>query len=508
MIVNGSAFVLIISCYIKIYISISGSQAVNTKDFHVAKRMAILVFTDFFCWAPIILFSVTAAFGDNLIGLDGAKILTIFVLPLNSCANPFLYAIFTKQFKRDCVKLCKRIEESSISRSLSSLNNRRVSLGCQSSNWRQYQSEKRGSCTNSLSATSNQGGAMHRSSTDANMYERTTPYYRKPSVDSRIEDTSITSDDRNIPPSTRLLSDADECTECTQNQELITQETEKSRRLSVGLTGTESQIFIHFERKGNITTSEAVSIKSDNPLNCKRINCTKKPMIPPELVQHNDVNENNCQTLDSIKIENATKSVKDMTAQEIYMQYCKNKERVKKRKLDKEAGESKKKCPIEDKVETRLPHSSGSENKNEHINEWRKSSNFSFLGGNLYDVDGSVPKYKSNSLVDLPRAFTDISSSPVKRRSLSSRQEGYLLLKSINRDSAYEDEDEMLEYQESKTMSANQCRQKLANMHKTQSNQNLANSETMLDDNRSFRNSSNRGSSDKESGISSEHLAS
>lgn len=42
----------------------------------------------------------------------------IFVLPLNSCANPFLYAIFTKQFKKDCIHICKRIEESRVTRGI------------------------------------------------------------------------------------------------------------------------------------------------------------------------------------------------------------------------------------------------------------------------------------------------------------------------------------------------------------------------------------------------------
>lgn len=40
------------------------------------------------------------------------------MLPLNSCANPFLYAIFTKQFKKDCIHICKRIEESRVTRGI------------------------------------------------------------------------------------------------------------------------------------------------------------------------------------------------------------------------------------------------------------------------------------------------------------------------------------------------------------------------------------------------------
>ena len=43
---------------------------------------------------------------------------TVFVLPLNSCFNPFLYAILTKQFKKDCVMICKAIEESRVTRGI------------------------------------------------------------------------------------------------------------------------------------------------------------------------------------------------------------------------------------------------------------------------------------------------------------------------------------------------------------------------------------------------------
>lgn len=124
MLFNGISFSVIVSCYMKMYCSIRGSHAWNSNDSRVAKRMALLVFTDFACWAPITFFSLTAAFGKELISLDDAKIFTIFVLPLNSCANPFLYAILTKQFKKDCVKLCKRLEETGVSRRLTRISNR------------------------------------------------------------------------------------------------------------------------------------------------------------------------------------------------------------------------------------------------------------------------------------------------------------------------------------------------------------------------------------------------
>ncbi|CAH1786392.1 unnamed protein product, partial [Owenia fusiformis] len=124
LVFNSLAFFTIVMCYAKMYYAIRGSQAWNSNDSRIAKRMALLVFTDFGCWAPIALFSFTAAFDRYLITLEDAKFLTIFVLPLNSCVNPFLYAICTKQFKKDCVVFCKRLEETSISRGISRLTNR------------------------------------------------------------------------------------------------------------------------------------------------------------------------------------------------------------------------------------------------------------------------------------------------------------------------------------------------------------------------------------------------
>lgn len=105
-------------CYLKMYCAIRGSQAWNSNDSRIAKRMALLVFTDFLCWSPIAFFSLTAIFGLPLISLEQAKIFTVFILPLNSCSNPFLYAILTKSFKKECVMICKAIEESRVTRGI------------------------------------------------------------------------------------------------------------------------------------------------------------------------------------------------------------------------------------------------------------------------------------------------------------------------------------------------------------------------------------------------------
>lgn len=118
MTINGLAFLILMICYMKIYCSIRGSQAWNSNDSKIAKRMALLVFTDFVCLAPIAFFSLTAAFGLHLATLEEAKVFTVFVLPFNSCCNPFLYALLTKQFKKDCVMMCKSIEESRVTRGI------------------------------------------------------------------------------------------------------------------------------------------------------------------------------------------------------------------------------------------------------------------------------------------------------------------------------------------------------------------------------------------------------
>ncbi|BFZ15769.1 hypothetical protein BsWGS_18807 [Bradybaena similaris] len=128
MVFNGISFFIILSCYLIMYISIRHSQSWNSNDTRVAKRMALLVFTDLLCWAPIATLSLAAAFGKNLIHLNEAKVLTIFILPLNSCANPFLYAFFTKQFKKDCVLLCRRLEDSFLAKHFSQAAQRHISL--------------------------------------------------------------------------------------------------------------------------------------------------------------------------------------------------------------------------------------------------------------------------------------------------------------------------------------------------------------------------------------------
>ncbi|XP_056620952.1 thyrotropin receptor [Triplophysa dalaica] len=110
LVLNILAFIVICGCYIKIYCAVHNpSHRSANKDTSIAKRMAVLIFTDFLCMAPISLYAMTAALDHPLITVSNSKILLVLFYPLNSCANPFLYAIFTKAFQGDVFILLSKV---------------------------------------------------------------------------------------------------------------------------------------------------------------------------------------------------------------------------------------------------------------------------------------------------------------------------------------------------------------------------------------------------------------
>ncbi|KAL1129836.1 hypothetical protein AAG570_012780 [Ranatra chinensis] len=101
-------FFLICICYTQIYLSLSYKTRHLNNEGSVAQKMTLLVATNFACWAPIAFFSLTAVAGYPLIDVTESKILLVFIYPINSCANPYLYAILTKQYRKDLVLLLSR----------------------------------------------------------------------------------------------------------------------------------------------------------------------------------------------------------------------------------------------------------------------------------------------------------------------------------------------------------------------------------------------------------------
>jgi hypothetical protein len=108
--INGVGFVFICALYAQIYRSVfrtSNSTPTRGHDSRVARRMAILVFTDFACFTPIAVTAISALLGKTLISVAQSKYLLVFFFPLNGLLNPFLYAIVTKTFRRDLAGLLK-----------------------------------------------------------------------------------------------------------------------------------------------------------------------------------------------------------------------------------------------------------------------------------------------------------------------------------------------------------------------------------------------------------------
>uniref|UniRef100_A0A3Q1GLD9 Thyroid stimulating hormone receptor n=1 Tax=Acanthochromis polyacanthus TaxID=80966 RepID=A0A3Q1GLD9_9TELE len=109
LLLNILAFFCVCGCYLSIYLTFrKPSSAPAHADTRVAQRMAVLIFTDFICMAPISFFAVSAALKLPLITVSDSKLLLVLFYPINSCSNPFLYAFFTRTFRQDFFLLAAR----------------------------------------------------------------------------------------------------------------------------------------------------------------------------------------------------------------------------------------------------------------------------------------------------------------------------------------------------------------------------------------------------------------
>ena len=69
------------------------------QDTTIARRLFLVVFTDFCCWFPVGVMGLLAARGTPVPGEVNVWT-AVFVLPLNSALNPFLYTLATMLEKR------------------------------------------------------------------------------------------------------------------------------------------------------------------------------------------------------------------------------------------------------------------------------------------------------------------------------------------------------------------------------------------------------------------------
>ena len=114
LVTNGLAFFTVLFCYAWMYLSLGTSSSSDTRiESRVAKRMAILIFTNFACWFPIALLGLISIYGQPVVDVNTSKFFLVFIYPINSFTNPYLYAINTKSFQLDVLnilaknKLCR-----------------------------------------------------------------------------------------------------------------------------------------------------------------------------------------------------------------------------------------------------------------------------------------------------------------------------------------------------------------------------------------------------------------
>ena len=75
------------------------SSSQTSKDLMIASRLATVAASDFLCWFPVGLLGVLASSGVTIPGEVNVA-MAIFVLPLNSALNPFLYAFIVIMERR------------------------------------------------------------------------------------------------------------------------------------------------------------------------------------------------------------------------------------------------------------------------------------------------------------------------------------------------------------------------------------------------------------------------
>ena len=97
--VNFLCFMVVIWCYIAIFVSVRNTAksvrvaAHRKREVKMAIKMAFIVGTDFACWMPVIIMGILSQSSAVQISLDMYAWISVFILPINSSVNPYLYTI-------------------------------------------------------------------------------------------------------------------------------------------------------------------------------------------------------------------------------------------------------------------------------------------------------------------------------------------------------------------------------------------------------------------------------
>ncbi|XP_022091352.1 G-protein coupled receptor GRL101-like [Acanthaster planci] len=97
--VNLLCFCLILACYIAIFVNVIRSvrrvrrHKSRDDEIRMALKMAAIVSTDFVCWMPVIMMGILAQARVVVIPTEAYAWIVVFILPINSSLNPYLYTI-------------------------------------------------------------------------------------------------------------------------------------------------------------------------------------------------------------------------------------------------------------------------------------------------------------------------------------------------------------------------------------------------------------------------------
>ena len=99
--VNTLCFLTIVFMYVQIFVAnrssarSSGRNQLLEEEFRLARKMFVIIFTDFCCWVPLIATCILVQCGIIKVHPVAYAWIVAFILPINSALNPFLYTLTT-----------------------------------------------------------------------------------------------------------------------------------------------------------------------------------------------------------------------------------------------------------------------------------------------------------------------------------------------------------------------------------------------------------------------------
>ena len=96
--INFLCFFVVAVCYVFIFITVkqtSGRAGKSRSDQEItlAIRMGAIILTDFMCWVPIVVIGILVQSATVTISPVVYVYIVVFILPINSAANPYIYTI-------------------------------------------------------------------------------------------------------------------------------------------------------------------------------------------------------------------------------------------------------------------------------------------------------------------------------------------------------------------------------------------------------------------------------